>query len=861
MASIIIPCRNEREFIGGCLDSIIASTYPKDRLEVLVVDGMSEDGTRAILADYSSRHSWIRVLDNPNKTTPFAMNIGIQTSRGDFVMMMSAHAEYEPSAIGRSVRLATESGADNVGGMWQVEPRRNTFWDRCAVVALSSRFGVGPAHYRVSPSGSPRWVDTAAFGCYRKDVFARIGLMNEKLTHSQDMEFNRRLLKSGGRTLLAPDVQVKYYARTDFKSFLRHNLRNGIWAIKPFLYSRIMPVAWRHLVPLLFVVTLLASLVLAATPQLELGTFALISGLYLAASLVSSANISWKQKDPRFAVVLPVYFFTLHICYGLGSLWGCLLVLRSKLTTFFGRSLLDPVSGEVQQDDWVIDYSKVSETPGDRITREAMEMLRARYTVAAGLSEGKDVLEVACGSGHGLGLLAASARRLVGGDYSGPLLASARQHYGGRIPLVRFSAEAMPFREACFDMIVCLEAIYYIPGAEHFVSECRRVLRPDGAVLLCSANKEWRGFFPGALSSKYFSARELSLLFNDNGFLVETLGAFPDVSRTFFQRLVSLIRSWAAALRLIPGTMRAKERLKRLFYGPLLTVPPEITRDGLTKPALAPLQPNSPASPYKVIYTIGRLGRKSSLLLGEWAEQTSFSPPSCSGTRYPSSGPSGQSPWFYPGIKRLFDAVFGAIGFLLLTPLLALIAAWIKMGSPGPVFYRGVRVGRNGRLFRIFKFRTMVNDAEKRGGPTTPDDDPRITPAGHLMRKYKLDELPQLINILKGEMSFVGPRPEVPQEVERYTEEEKEILKVRPGITDYSSIKFHNEGEILRGSDDPHRAYIEKIRPEKMRLRLEYVRHASFWIDINIIFSTLKTLLSTRVKSQLAGARRDAAGE
>lgn len=194
-------------------------------------------------------------------------------------------------------------------------------------------------------------------------------------------------------------------------------------------------------------------------------------------------------------------------------------------------------------------------------------------------------------------------------------------------------------------------------------------------------------------------------------------------------------------------------------------------------------------------------------------------------------------------LKRFSDTVLSALGLLLLSPVLLFVAAWIKRDSRGPVFYRGVRVGRNRRLFRIFKFRTMVTDADKIGGPSTSDDDPRITPAGHFIRRYKLDELPQLLNVLKGEMSLVGPRPDVPQEVELYTEEEKEILTVRPGITDYSSIKFHNEGEILRGAADPHQTYIEKIRPEKMRLRMEYVRTPSPGQDLRIILMTLSVLL------------------
>lgn len=195
-------------------------------------------------------------------------------------------------------------------------------------------------------------------------------------------------------------------------------------------------------------------------------------------------------------------------------------------------------------------------------------------------------------------------------------------------------------------------------------------------------------------------------------------------------------------------------------------------------------------------------------------------------------------------MKRLFDFISSFIGLVLLSPLLVFISIWIRRDSKGPVFYRGLRVGKNGQPLRIFKFRTMVENADKIGGPSSAEDDPRITQIGKFLRKYKLDELPQLMNVLKGEMSLVGPRPEVPSEVATYSEEEKKILSVRPGITDLASLKFHNEGEILKGSSDPHQTYREKIRPEKLRLALHYVHHHSLVTDLKIILKTLKTILS-----------------
>lgn len=199
-------------------------------------------------------------------------------------------------------------------------------------------------------------------------------------------------------------------------------------------------------------------------------------------------------------------------------------------------------------------------------------------------------------------------------------------------------------------------------------------------------------------------------------------------------------------------------------------------------------------------------------------------------------------------LKRLFDIKFSLAGLIAFAPVLLLAALWIKLDSPGPVFYRGVRIGRFGKPFRIFKFRTMVANADRKGGPSTAADDPRITKAGKFVRKYNLDELPQFINVLKGDMSIVGPRPEVPQYVAIFNSEEKSILDVRPGITDWATIWIRDEGKILEGSDDPEKAYLERIWPEKHRLELEYVRHHSLWTDFKIMVLTLKTHLIDRFK-------------
>lgn len=194
-------------------------------------------------------------------------------------------------------------------------------------------------------------------------------------------------------------------------------------------------------------------------------------------------------------------------------------------------------------------------------------------------------------------------------------------------------------------------------------------------------------------------------------------------------------------------------------------------------------------------------------------------------------------------MKRLFDFTVSAIALALLSPILFVIAIVVSITSPGPVLYSGKRVGLHGKLFRMHKFRTMVVDAEKLGGSCTYEGDPRVTRTGSWLRKFKLDELPQLFNVLVGEMSLVGPRPEVQEYVQMFTPEERTILSVRPGITDWASIWDRDEAKALAGSPDPERTYREVIRPEKIRLQLEYVRRRSFLTDLTILLETLRVLV------------------
>jgi lipopolysaccharide/colanic/teichoic acid biosynthesis glycosyltransferase len=216
-------------------------------------------------------------------------------------------------------------------------------------------------------------------------------------------------------------------------------------------------------------------------------------------------------------------------------------------------------------------------------------------------------------------------------------------------------------------------------------------------------------------------------------------------------------------------------------------------------------------------------------------------------------------------MKRLLDCIVASCGLIVLSPLFMVLAIVVKVQDGGQVFYRGSRVGLGGKPFRIVKFRTMIEEADLLGGPSTRAGDPRVTYVGKFLRKYKLDELPQLMNVLSGDMSLVGPRPEVQEYVDLYTDDEKAILTVRPGLTDWASLWNINEGYLLEGSPDPEKTYLEKIRPIKLRLQLHYVRRHTFMTDIWILVHTVMVLFRGPQGGSLTSvmfyeSERDAAG-
>ncbi|MDI6602619.1 MAG: glycosyltransferase family 2 protein [Patescibacteria group bacterium] len=305
--SIIIPCRNEEKFIGRCLQSLLEQDYPKENLEVLVIDGNSEDGTREIIRDFSSKHSFIKLLENLKKFTPFGLNIGIKNSRGEVIVRMDAHASYEKDYVSKCVKYLQEYNADNVGGVIKTLPAKNTLMAKAIANCLSHPFGAA-SDFRMG-AAQPKETDTVFGGCYKREVFEKIGLFNENLLRSQDMEFNLRLKKAGGKILLAPDIVAYYYPQSNLFNFFKHNFEDGVWAILPLKFVKI-PFKLRHYIPLIFVLTLPLSI-----------------WPYILISLFFSLQIAFRERDFRLFFIMPLTFFCRHFGYGLGSIWGLVKII------------------------------------------------------------------------------------------------------------------------------------------------------------------------------------------------------------------------------------------------------------------------------------------------------------------------------------------------------------------------------------------------------------------------------------------------------------------------------------------------------------------------------------------------------
>ena len=320
--SIIIPARNEEKFIKRCVESFLNCDYPGELIEVIVVDGMSEDRTREIVTEISERDDRVLLVDNERKITPVAMNLGIKASKGDYIFFSGAHSEMPSDYVSKCIKHAIESGADNFGGVVKTEPRVKSAVGIAISKVLSSPLGVGGAKFRTGVS-KPTEVDTVPFGCYKREVFDKVGYFNERLVRNQDIEFNLRLKRAGGKIILFPDIELTYYSRSTFKELWKNNFGNGFWVIAGAKYAA-LPFSKRHLVPLAFVLFLLIGLLISLLASCFSFIYISLLTIYLVVVILFSFAHAMQAKKKHVFFAAIVSYPVLHISYGVGSLLGFL---------------------------------------------------------------------------------------------------------------------------------------------------------------------------------------------------------------------------------------------------------------------------------------------------------------------------------------------------------------------------------------------------------------------------------------------------------------------------------------------------------------------------------------------------------
>lgn len=328
MLTVICPIYNEEKYISQFLDSILLQDYPKDDLEILLVDGMSKDHTREIVKGYISQYPFIRLIDNPDKIVPYAMNRGIEASKGDVIMRLDAHASYQPDYFSVLVNGLRRLHADNVGTVCKTDVLNKTPKTLAIREVLGNKFGVGNSTFRTGIDYEQE-VETVPFGCWRKEVFKKYGMYDVRLVRNQDIELNKRIIRGGGKIYILPDTYCTYLARETWRALSKNNYGNGKWNILTVYYTKMFSsLSLRHFIPLLFLLSLVVPLFLA----FAWWPFALVSVASLLTYTVLLSIVSLKlavSKHLNFCYLL-VTFFVLHISYGWGSLVGILKLPFTK---------------------------------------------------------------------------------------------------------------------------------------------------------------------------------------------------------------------------------------------------------------------------------------------------------------------------------------------------------------------------------------------------------------------------------------------------------------------------------------------------------------------------------------------------
>lgn len=350
--SVLIPVRNEVAFVEPCLASVLAQDYPMSQVEILVVDGLSDDGTRQVVEEFVRRSSSVRLIDNPGRIVPTALNTAILAARGQWLIRVDAHSVYPPDYLRRCVEAAQRTGADNVGGVCVTLPRGESAGARLVQAISTSRFGVGGARFRVGGGEGP--ADTVAFGCFRRAALVEVGLFDERLVRNQDYELNRRFCCAGKRVWLDPAIQAKYYNQATLGGLFKQAFGTGkwnpwMWFVAPYSFAP------RHAVPGLFALALFISVGLAAS--LSWGWMSLAGILTPYAVLAVLASLEQSDRyNRRLLPFLPPLFLLYHSSYGLGTLWGALRLLIRATPV---QKIREPWPGAGRYRAWTTDAERV----------------------------------------------------------------------------------------------------------------------------------------------------------------------------------------------------------------------------------------------------------------------------------------------------------------------------------------------------------------------------------------------------------------------------------------------------------------------------------------------------------------------
>jgi glycosyltransferase involved in cell wall biosynthesis len=317
--SVVIPCRNEEKYIENCLTSFVQLDYPKDLLEIIIVDGRSEDETLEIIKNFQLRYPFIKVLDNPNLFAPSAFNIGIKNATSEYIMIASAHSSFEKNYISEIFNVLETLKCDGAGGVLRTDVKNKTKKTLSICKVLSNQFGVGNSKFR-GGTNKPISVDIVPFGIYKKSVFESVGFYNERLKRNQDMEFSKRMIAKGNKIFLIPSAISTYYARETYQALAHNNFGNGFWIIPTvYITKKISSLSLRHFIPLIFLLSIILPLILMTVKPL----IGLISALSFTSYVIILSIISFKINDKStsfFNIFLT--FLVLHLSYGVGSLVG-----------------------------------------------------------------------------------------------------------------------------------------------------------------------------------------------------------------------------------------------------------------------------------------------------------------------------------------------------------------------------------------------------------------------------------------------------------------------------------------------------------------------------------------------------------